>query len=71
MAAPTDKDQVLWNHQSGLCTSFTIRVATEAEMANEVPCPLHVIMGRKSRSITSHIPGTHDVGKRCWRTRLF
>ena len=33
VAAPTDNDQVLWNGQSGLCTSFAIRVATEARVA--------------------------------------
>ena len=33
VAAPTDNDQVLWNGQSGLCTSFAIRVATEAKVA--------------------------------------
>ena len=33
VAEPTDNDQVLWNGQSGLCTSFTIRVATVAKVA--------------------------------------
>ena len=33
VAAPTDNDSVLWNGQSGLCTSFAIRVATEAKVA--------------------------------------
>ena len=33
VAAPTDNDQVLWNGQSGLCTSFAIQVATEAKVA--------------------------------------
>ena len=33
VAAPTDNDQGLWNDQSGLCTSFAIRVATDAKVA--------------------------------------
>ena len=33
VATPTDNDQGLWSGQSGLCTSFAIRVATEARVA--------------------------------------
>ena len=58
VAAPTDGDQTLWNGRSGLCTSFTIRVATEAKMAG-------IQYGNQRREGNGNLVSVHRAG---WET---
>ena len=58
VAAPTDRDQALWNGPSGLCTSFTIRVATEAKMAD-------IQYGNQTRKRNGILASVHRAG---WET---
>ena len=62
-AARTDRDQVLWNGQSGLCTSFTSRLATKASMANEVPRSLLAMLRCRIQSIISRVATGAILGK--------
>ncbi len=55
VAAPTDNDQVLWNGQSGLCTSFAIRVATEAKVAG-------IQYGNQRKTFKGKVVNVHRAG---------
>ena len=55
VAAPTDNDRLLWNGQSGLCTSFAIRVATEAKVAQ-------IQYGSQSRPSRGKVVHLHRAG---------
>ena len=55
VAAPTDRHQALWNGKSGLCTSFAIKVATEAKMAN-------IQYGNQTRNRNGKLASVHRAG---------
>ncbi|KAK0509121.1 hypothetical protein JMJ35_008492 [Cladonia borealis] len=55
VAAPTDRDQALWNGKSGLCTSFTIKVATEAKVAG-------IQYGNQTKKRNGKLASVHRAG---------